>query len=99
MLGLAADLPDPPVWVAPVLDRGLDLALEDRPDLLVERVARPGVQVEGVEQGAPDVVLVLLVGVVAYAHRARAFVAVEMDEHVFVESVLAADAVHHLQVP
>jgi hypothetical protein len=39
VLWLAADLPDPAVRLAPVDDRGLDLALEDRPHALIERVA------------------------------------------------------------
>ena len=85
MLGLAADLPDPAVGLAPVLDRRLDLALEDRPHALVERVARARVQVDRVEQRAPDVVLVLVVGVVADPHRAGALVAVEVVEHLLVE--------------
>ena len=98
MLRLAADLPDAAVGLAPVLDRGLHLALEDRPHALVERVARAGVQVDRVQQRAPHVVLLLLVGVVADPHRPGALVAGEVVEHLLVELALAADAVHHLQV-
>ena len=75
VLGLAADLPDAAVGLAPVIDRLFDLARQDRPHAVVQRVARTRVQVDGVEQRAPDVVLVLLVGGVADPHRTRALVA------------------------
>src|SRR3954447_15966852 len=39
VLRVAADLPDPPVGVAPVPERFLDLTGQDRPDALVETVA------------------------------------------------------------
>ena len=54
--------------------------VEDRPDPLVEAVARPGVQVDRVEHRAPDVVLRLAVGGVADANRPRALVAEEVVE-------------------
>src|SRR5437660_4056510 len=98
MLGLAADLPDAPIGLAPVVDRHLDLALEDWPDALVDCVARTGVEVYRVEQRAPHVVLLLPVGVVADSHRPRPLVAVQVLEYVLVELALAAESVHHLEL-
>ena len=60
----------PGIGLAPVLERLGHLLLEDRPDPVVEVVDRLGVQVHRVEQGAPDVVLLLGVGGVADPHRA-----------------------------
>ena len=37
MLRFAAHLPDPAVGLAPVLERALDLAADDRPGAIVER--------------------------------------------------------------
>jgi hypothetical protein len=54
------------------------------------------VQVDRVEQRAPHVVLLLLVGVVANPDRTCALVADEVVEHFLIEPALAADAVHHL---
>ena len=60
MLRFAAHLPYPTVRLLPVLDCALDGALEDRPHDLGQVVARLGVQVDRIEHGAPDVVLLLL---------------------------------------
>ena len=97
VLRLAADLPDSEVRVAPVGEGGLDLPDEDRPHALRELVARLRVQVEGVEDRSPDVVLVLLVGVVADSHRACALVAGEVVERPLGQLGFAADAVHDLE--
>ncbi len=60
-------------------------------------VARPGVQVDRVEQRAPDVVLLLVVGAVADPHRPRALVAGQVVEALLGEPGLAVDPVHDLQ--
>ena len=73
-LWLAADLPDPAVGLAPMGERLLDLAHEDRPQPFVEAVAR-GVEVHRIEDRAPDVVLALLVGGIADADGPGALVA------------------------
>ena len=80
VLRLAAHLPHAAVGLAPVRERRLDLALEDRPDAVVEAVAAPGVDVDRVEHRAPHVVLALVVGAVADAHRPGAVVAAEVVE-------------------
>ena len=79
MLRLAADLPDAAVALAPVGDRLLDLAREDGPRALGQLVAVLRVDVDRVQQRAPDVVLVLVVGGVADAHRLRVLVALEVS--------------------
>ena len=56
------------------------------------------VQVDRVEQGAPDVVLALVEGAVADPHRAGAAVAAEVVERALGQLLLAADPVHDLQV-
>ncbi len=60
--------------------------------------ALPHVGVDGIEEHAPDVVLVLVPGGIADPHRTRAPVAGEMVEGVLGEITLAIDAVHDLQV-
>jgi hypothetical protein len=98
VLGIPAHLPDPAVGLAPVLHRALDLVDDDRPDLLGHLVAGLRVQVDRVQQGAPHVVLALVVGAVADAHGLRALVAREVVERLLLQHPLPADAVHDLQV-
>ena len=76
----------------------LDELLDQRPAALREMVARLGVQEDRVEHHAPHVVLLLVVGAVADAHRLGAVVAVEVVEGLLLELALALDAVHHLDV-
>ena len=73
---LAADLPDAAVGLAPALDRLLDLRDDDRPDAFGHAVAGLRVQVDGVEQRTPHVVLVLIVRAIADPHRLRVLVPV-----------------------
>ena len=54
-------------------------------------------QIDGIEQSAPHVVLVLLVGVVADPHRPSILIARQVSEEFLVELALAADAVHDLK--
>ena len=98
VLRLAAHLPDAAVGFAPVRERRLDL---------LERIGQAGssswsavlgVDVDRVEQRAPDVVLALVVGAVADPHRPASVVALEVVERTPVEVAFAADAVHDLQV-
>ena len=98
VLHLAAHFPDPAVGLLPVLDRALDLAEEDRPEPLVEPVARAGVDVDRVEHGSPHVVLLLVESSVADAHRLGALVAAEVMQDVLVQGALAVDPVHDLQL-
>ena len=98
VLQLPAHLPDAGVGLAPVLERLADLLLQDRPHPVVEVVDRLGVQVDRVEQGAPDVVLLLGVRGVADPDRPRAGVPGQVVELGLHELTLAADAVHDLQV-
>ena len=79
-------------------DGRLDLAGEDRPDAVVETVDGTGVDVEGVEHGAPQVVLALVVGGVADADGPRPLVAAQVLEDLLVGRRRAVDAVHHLEV-
>ena len=55
-------------------------------------------QVDGVKDRAPDVVLLLAVGGVADPHRLGALVAGQVVERRLAELALAADAVHDLEV-
>ncbi len=81
-----------------MLDRFLDLLLEQRPQRLGDALAGTDVEVHRVEHGAPpDVVLLLIERPVADTHRTGAVVAGQMVEFGFLERALAADAVHHLQ--
>ncbi len=76
MAQLAADLPDPAIWLAPDLERALYLLLEHDPHPVGQVVARAGVQVDRFEYRPPHVVLDVVVSAVADADRARALVAV-----------------------
>ena len=98
VLGVAAHLPDAAVGLAPVGDRGVDLLLEERPHALRQRVARLGVQVDGVEHRAPHVVLVLVMGAVADPHRPRVLVAAEVVEDLLGQLGAAVDPVHDLEL-
>ena len=71
---------------------------EDLPRRLGQPVARLRVQVDRVQQRAPHVVLLLGVGAVADAHRLGVLVAVEVQQHLLGQRLLAADAVHDLQL-
>ena len=95
--GLAARLPDPLVGLPPRRRGALDLVGEHRPQALGDVVALLGVQVDRVEHRPVDVVLALVVGAVADAHRARALVALEVVERRLLEVLLALDPVHDLQ--
>ncbi len=97
MLGLAARLPDALVGLVPDLDRALDLVLDDRPQPLRDMAAHLRVQIDRVEHGAEDVVLLLVVGAVADPHGPRALVAAEVVERRLGQVAFAADPVHDLQ--
>ena len=99
VLRLAAHLPDAGVGLAPVLERLADLAVEDRPDPVVEVVGRLRVQVHRVEQGAPHVVLASASTPRCRCAPGREFgVAGQVVELELLELALAADAVHDLEV-
>ena len=98
MLRLATHLPDAAVGFAPVLERRVDLAREQRPEAIVEAIAGARVESDGVEQHAPHVVLAMVPGVVADPDRAGAFVAREVIERLLVELRAPVDPVHDLQV-
>src|SRR5438876_5234715 len=85
VLRIAPYLPQAAVGLPPVLQRALDLALENRPDALVEVVTRLGVDVDGVEHRPPDVVLALAMRGVADADGAGPGVTVEVVEHTLLE--------------
>ena len=97
MLRRPAGLPDPLVGVAPDARRALGLRLHDRPEAPREPPAPPGVEQDRVEHGAVDVVLPLVVGAVADAHRAGAVVAGQVVERALRQVAAPVDAVHDLQ--
>ena len=98
VLRLAAHLPETLVGHLPVLDRALHGALEDRPDDLGQVVARLRVQVDRIEHRPPHVVLLLVVRGVADPDGPRALIPAQVVECLLDELVLAADAVHDLQL-
>ena len=98
VLRFVARLPDPLVRPLPDLDRRLDLLGGDLPEPLADAAERSRVDVDRVQQGAVDVVLMLRVGRVPDPYRLRADVAVEMVEGALGQLLLAADPVHDLQV-
>ncbi len=97
MARLSAVLPDPAVGLGPPFDRALHLALKVLPRHAGEELARARVEVYRVQQRAPDVVLLLVVGVVADPHGARVLVAREVVEGGFAEVDAVIDRVQHLE--
>ena len=97
MLRGAAGLPDPLVGVAPDLRRAVGLRLDDRPQPPGQPLASAGVQQDGVEDGAEDVVLALVEGAVADAHRLRALVAREVVQRRLGQVPPTVDPVHDLE--
>ena len=97
VLRSAACLPDPLVGLAPDPPRRLDLVAKHRPQAIRDVVVALGVQVDGVEHRAIDVVLTLVVGAIALADRARALVALELAQRGLAQIPLAANPVHDLQ--
>ncbi len=81
------------------LDRLVDEVADALPDRGRDLPAAALVDGDRVEQHPPHVVLVLVEGTVADAHRARVPVPGEVVERVLGEIGLAADPVHDLQVP
>ena len=98
VLGVAADLPDALVGLLPVLQGVVDEGGEPFPHGRDDH-AGAGVEldVEGVEDHAPHVVLLLVPGTVADPDRAGAAVAGQVVEGVLGEVAFPADAVHDLQ--
>ena len=99
VLRLAPHLPYAPVGLAPVRERLLHLALDDRPEPVGQLIARPRVQVDRIEHRAPHVVLLLVVRAVADAHGTSMVVPGKMLELLLLEPALPPDPVHHLQLP
>lgn len=98
MLELSAHLPDPGVGLAPVLEGLAHLLLQDRPDPTVQMIRRPRVQVDRVQQGTPDVVLLLVVRGVADPDRPGLGVTGQVIELDLLQLRLAADPVHDLDL-
>ena len=99
MLRLAPDLPDALIGVARVGDGGLDEPGHTLPDGLHDlRRALPEVDVDGIEEHPPDVVLVLVPGAVSHPHRPRVTPARQVVEGGLGEVLASVDAVHDLQV-
>ena len=98
MLGWAADLPESLVRFPPVRDGGLDLTYQHRPPAVVQPVAGTSVQIDRVQQDAPDVMLALIPGAVADANRPGAVIARQVIKSLLGQFPLAADPVHDLQV-
>ena len=94
---LSAVLPDPAVGLGPPFHRALDLALQVLPGHAGEELAGARVEVHRVQQRPPDVVLLLVVGVVADPHGTSVLVAREMVERRFVEVDPVVDRVQHLE--
>ncbi len=98
VLGLVAGLPDPLVGPLPDRPSRLDLLGGDRPELVADPAERARVDVDRVQEGAVDVVLVLVEGGVADPHGLRADVAAQVVERALGQLLLAADPVHDLEV-
>src|SRR5262249_13333787 len=99
VLGLPADLPDPLVRLAVVLQGVVDEAGEPFPHRRHDLAGQAAeLDVDGVEDHAPHVVLFLVPGAVADPDRARSPVAGQVVEGAFGQVAFAADAVHDLQL-
>ena len=72
--GGTGNVPDAVVGIGPVFGRLFDLRGDDRPEFLRELVPGTGVQVDGVQQGPPQVVPAVGAGVVADPYRLGALI-------------------------
>ena len=99
MLGIAPDLPDALVGIPGVRDGRVDQLGESLPHRL-DDLRRPlaEMDVHGVEEHAPHVVLVLVPGAVAHPHRPRVAPAREVVEGLLGQVLPTVDAVHDLQL-
>ena len=99
VLGLTADLPDPLVGFAPVLQGGVNEPGEPFPHRR-DDLGGPAAEldVDGVEDHSPHVVLVLVPGAVADPNRARSPIPGQVAESPFGQVAFPADAVHDLQL-
>ena len=98
VLRRAAHLPDAQVRFPPVLQRRLHLAAHHRPDPAVQPLPAAQPDVDGLQHGAPHVVLALGVGLVADPHRPGPVVPGELVEDPLAEHPLAVHPVHHLDL-
>ena len=98
MPGRAAHLPDAQVRLAPVLQRRFHLAAHHRPHPLVQPLPAAQLEVDGLQHGAPDVVLALGIGLVPHPHRPRPVVPAEVVEDPLGEHALAVHPVDHLDL-
>src|SRR6516165_3315800 len=94
----AAHLPDPMVRLSPPLERPLDLPPKRWPQPLREVFPRTYMQIYGVQQRSPHIMLNLPVRVVADAHRQRPVITGEMAQHSLGELPLTIDPVDHLEI-
>ncbi len=97
MLGLTPHLPDALVWLAPRRRGGVGDTFEEDSIGLGDLAHLLPQAVDGVEQLAVDVGLVLVPGAVAHPYRSAAAPAVQVRQLALDQVVLAADAVHDLQ--
>ena len=91
-------LPDALIGFVPMGQRRIDLALEHGPPPVVETLTGSGVEIHGVQEHAPHVVLALIPGAVADPDRTSAVIARQVIQGLLGELPLPADAVHDLQV-
>ena len=99
MLRLAANLPQPLVGFSPVLERSLHESGQAFPQ---RRRDLGGIvtelDVDGVEQHSPHVVLALIPRAIAHPDRARAAPSGQVIDRPLGELMLSADAVHDLHL-
>ena len=97
VLGLAASLPDALIGLPPDARRALGLRLDERPEPARQALAPAGVQEDGVEGGAEDVVLALIERPVADPDGACSGVPAEMGQRRLGQVAPSVDPVHDLQ--
>ena len=99
MLGVAADFPDPLIGLTPVLQGGVHEPGESLPHRHHDLARCPvELDVQGVEDHPPHVVLLLVPGTVADPDRARPPVPRQVVEGLLGQVTFPADAVHDLQL-
>ncbi|GBD45801.1 hypothetical protein HRbin41_00617 [bacterium HR41] len=94
----AAHLPDTAIRFPPAREGRLDHRHEPRPHVWREVLAPPHMQVNGVDERSPHVVLALAVGAVADPYRPRAAVAAQVRELALRQLALSSQPVQHLDI-
>jgi hypothetical protein len=99
MLRLAADFPDPLIGLTPVLQGGVHEPGQPLPHRRHDLLSSPAeLDIQGIQDHPPHVVLMLIPGAVADPDRTRSLIPGQVVQGLLGQVAFPADAVHDLQL-